>query len=300
MSILAVSKFSFILPRAPCAILLLPISMLSKDCSCFTLPYKWCWLFTTQLQVWALCACHRPQPWCPAQPTWGPACMCLLQELLAVQQCDCCLGDPWHVGQGTCCTQLGTMQAFFPRLRKKSGVVRCLLGSLQLCIVAVASSAPRCASLLCTPLFGNDVFSSEVWMPLPLQLILPHQRPTDAVLLSNTWQNACQVVWVSRDVSQKHCRFQLWHCFQHFGCQCSWKLSQKGCLLNCQRVNDWHKAQVLFMFRFWHATIGLFPDKCHPILPDGPLRDMPTCVRNGVDAQCHLLVMCASPAYPFV
>lgn len=44
------------------------------------------------------------------------------------------------------------------------------------------------------------------------------------------------------------------------------------------------------MFRFWHATIGLFPDKCHPILPDGPLRDMPTCVRNGVDAQCHLLV----------
>lgn len=42
-----------------------------------------------------------------------------------------------------------------------------------------------------------------------------------AVLLSNTWQNPCQVVSVPFDVSQKHCHFHLWHCFQHFGCQCS-------------------------------------------------------------------------------
>lgn len=228
----------------------------------------------------------------PTQPTQGSACTCLLWELLTMQQHDCCLGEPCHMGQGTCCTQLGTCG------RSVSGEMFSCKPPVAYCGCSIPCSTLHFSSLH-SFIWERCIFIRGV-NASPSADNPAHQRPTDAVLLSNTWQNACQVVWVSRDVSQKHCRFQLWHCFQHFGCQCSWKLSQKGCLLNCQRVNDWHEAQVLFMFRFWHATIGLFPDKCHPILPDGPLRNMPTCVRNGVDAQCHLLVICASPAYPFL
>lgn len=74
---------------------------------------------------------------------------------------------------------------------------------------------------LCSFIWGGRVFSEGVNIaPFAANPNTPAAHNYTA-LLSNTWQNPCQVVSVPFDVSQKHCHFHLWHCFQHFGCQCS-------------------------------------------------------------------------------
>lgn len=44
------------------------------------------------------------------------------------------------------------------------------------------------------------------------------------------------------------------------------------------------------VYELWQVIIGLFPNTCHPNLPNAPLSKMPTCSRALVDVQCLSLV----------
>ena len=125
---------------------------------------------------------------------------------------------------GPCPHGAGTRHFVLPCPRKTSGEGRWLFGNLKLYIGWLRH--PLLLLMLHFPtlysfIWEGCVFSEGVNIaPFAANPDTPAAHK-HTVLLSNTWQNPCQVVSVPFDVSQKHCHFHLWHCFQHFGCQCS-------------------------------------------------------------------------------
>lgn len=96
----------------------------------------------------------------------------------------------------------------------------------------------------------------------PLSVSRNHSLwPASVVMLSNTWQPLVCVVtsfwcltvaWPSLSLALQLCLL-LWECWH------GWKSSQRGCPLNCQRLNGWHWAQVLLHKCFGRSLLNHFP-----------------------------------------